>query len=146
MARESALWKRLKDAVVTLALNNLVDLQRLENAVGVGHPDVEGCIAGQQVWIELKSCLRPARETTSCRVKKRQSQTDWHRIRTSAGFRHHWFLIQVGEAHTARLYLIPGRDADLIIATESDLALLSVLGYQNPRPHEVLLRAAQGWG
>lgn len=106
-------------------MGHKVDLQRLENEIGQGHPDVEGCIDGRQVWIELKSEMRPARETTMIRPKVRDSQRDWHRIRTAAGSRCHWVLLQVGEARRASLYLVPGCYYEEITATEPDLFKLS---------------------
>lgn len=145
MARESALWKRLRDAGVALRqTGHLVDLQRLENAAGVGHPDVEGCIDGGQVWIELKSELRPVRVTTAIHPKKRESQNIWHRVRSEAGCRINWILLQVGEAHGARLYLIPGHCYDKIEATEAEIERLSVVP-PNASPSDCLLRATRGW-
>lgn len=145
MARESALWDRLKTAGKALVqVGHLVDLQRLENLVGVGHPDVEGCIDGFQVWIELKSEARPARADTVIHPKTRISQGIWHRKRAMAGCRINWILLQVGEATKARLYLVPGHCYDKIEATESEIARLSVIP-PNASPSAVLLRAVQGW-
>ena len=66
MSREVALWGRIKDTAIPALIKagHKVDLQRLENLVGVGHPDVEGCIDSQQVWIELKSEARPVMPKT----------------------------------------------------------------------------------
>jgi hypothetical protein len=117
---------------------------RIENLVDEGTPDVEGCIEGTHIWIEMKSCKRPARETTPIRPETRLSQSIWHMERTAAGSVHHWVLIQVGDAYKARLYLIPGQFYDEIIAIESRLAELSVIRYDLPVP-QVLMRAAEGW-
>jgi hypothetical protein len=145
MARESALWDRLKTAGKALRLSgHLVDIQRLENLVGVGHPDVEGCIDGAQIWIELKSEMRPARPWTTIHPKKRPSQAIWHRERSLAGCTVNWILLQVGEATSARLYLVPGWCYDKIEATEAEIASLSVVP-PNAFPSDVLLRAAAGW-
>jgi hypothetical protein len=116
----------------------------MENSAGEGGPDVEGVINGDQCWIELKSNDRPARPTTVIRSKTRESQSIWHNARTAAGSRIHWILIQVGEAHAAKLYLICGNRYDEIITTEADLAEMSVV---DPRASvaEVLLRACEGW-
>jgi hypothetical protein len=145
VALEKSLWARVRDAGKFLArADHLVDLWRLENEIGEGHPDVEGCINGAQVWIELKSEMRPARASTMIRPKVRESQSIWHRRRTKAGSKCHWVLLQVGEASAARLYLIAGCDYDEITATELDLSLLSMC-----EPHDamttVLLCAASGW-
>ena len=146
MARESALWKRIRDTAVPELLykKHKVDLQRLENAVGQGHPDVEGCIDGAQVWIELKSEDRPARLTTLIHPKTRPSQSIWHKERTKAGSRIHWVLLQVGEGRKARLYLIPGDRYDEVKATEPELEELSVLP-PTASLAGVLLRATRGW-
>jgi len=116
----------------------------LENSAGEGNPDVEGVINGDQCWIELKSNLRPKRTGTVIRSKTRESQSIWHNARTAAGSRIHWVLIQVGEAHGAKLYLIPGRDYDKIIATEADLVTMSVIAPKSEMA-SVLLRACEGW-
>lgn len=145
MARESALWVRCRTATQSLrAMRHRVDLQRLENAVGTGHPDVEGCIDGAQTWIELKSCMRPARPETCIHPKTRQSQADWHAARAKAGCRFHWVLIQVGEGHDARLYLIPGSHYEQVHVPENELELLSCVS-PKATVADVLLRSARGW-
>jgi hypothetical protein len=121
-----------------------VHLCRIENAAGAGHPDVEGVINGDQCWIELKSNARPKRASTPIRSKTRESQSIWHRERTAAGSRIHWVLIQVGHAHNAKLYLIPGARYDEVIAPEAALEGLSAV-MPNTRLAEVLLRACEGW-
>ena len=146
MALEKALWQRVRKGGVALKLlGHRVMLTRVENMVDEGTPDVEGCINSAQVWVELKSCARPARASTPVRPKSRPSQSDWHRERTAAGSHHHYVLMQVGEASQAKLYLIPGREYDHIVAPEIDLEILSVLGYTTEPMTQVLLRAAQGW-
>lgn len=145
MARESELWKRLRDAAIELrARGHLIDLQRIENDAGVGHPDTEGCVNGAQVWIELKSCSRPKRPTTPVRPEVRTSQSIWHKTRTEAGGRYHWVLIQVGEAHNARLYLIPGKDYDRVVCPEAELAAMSVIA-SDLGADQMIIRAAIGW-
>lgn len=146
MARETALWGRLRDTAIPelIKARHVVDMQRLENAVAAGHPDVEGCIDGQQIWIELKSELRPAKTATKIHPKTRESQSIWHRARAAAGSRHHWVLLQVGESRKARLYLIAGDQYDEIEATEAELELLSMVS-PTASPADVLLRAIRGW-
>jgi len=146
MARESSLWQRMKKAGKVLAEEgHKVDLQRLENAAGAGHPDVEGCIDGVQVWIELKSELRPKRPSTMIRPKCRDSQRDWHKARSEAGCRTNFVLLQVGEAYSARLYLIPGNLYTQITAIEADLDLISCINPALTTPADMLLRATLGW-
>src|ERR1035437_501130 len=104
MAKESSLWQRCRGGIVHLRkCGHVAHFCRLENSAGTGNPDVEGVINGFQCWIDLKSTLRPARESTVIRSKTQESQSIWHHERTLAGSRIHWVLIQVGEAHAARL-------------------------------------------
>jgi len=145
MARESSLWQRCKTGLKHLkACGHVVHFCRLENSAGEGNPDVEGVINGDQCWIELKSNDRPARPGTIIRSKTRESQSIWHRERTEAGSRIHWVLIQVGEAHAAKLYLIPGQNYDDILVPEAELARLSLVS-PDATLAEVLLRACEGW-
>src|ERR1035437_6155688 len=126
MAKESSLWTRCRGGITRLrGRGHVAHFCRLENSAGEGNPDVEGVINGSQCWIELKSNLRPARAGTAIRSKTRESQSIWHRERTEAGSRIHWVLIQVGEAHIAKLYLIPGESYDIIIVREETLAQMS---------------------
>ena len=146
MALEKSLWQRVKTGGKALrAAGHRVMLTRIENMVDEGTPDVEGCVNSAQIWLELKSCARPARARTPIHPKVRPSQADWHRERTAAGSRYHYVLIQVGEASQAKLYLIPGRDYAHIIVPEIDLEILSVLSYTTEPMTQVLLRAARGW-
>lgn len=145
VALESALWSRVKTGGTELRLRkHKVHLERIENGVGVGRPDVNGCIDGDTFDIELKSELRPKRATTFIRPKVRQSQAVWMHERASAGCRTVWVLIQVGEYSGARLYLIPGTKYEDIIAPESDLELMSVIDPKTPMA-DVLLRACRGF-
>lgn len=142
MARESALWDRLKSATVKLrAEGHRIDLQRLENAIAAGHPDVEGCIDGDQIWIELKSEERPKRPATPIRPKLRDSQSIWHRQRCAAGCRINWVLLQVGEAHDARLYLVPGTHYDRL----DGIVEIELEPFFVASPAEVLMKARAGW-
>ena len=140
MSKEKSLWARLARVKKDYDL----ELNRLENTAGEGTPDVEGFVEGAQIWIELKSCKRPVRPTTPIRPVKREKQGEWQTRRAAAGCRTGWILIQVGEAHKAKLYLIPGVHYAKITDTEDMLELLAVNG-PNAAPLEVLLRAARGW-
>lgn len=145
MARESSLWQRCRTGIKHLKkCGHKTHFCRVENAAGEGNPDVEGVVNGDQCWIELKSNDRPKRPTTAIRPKTRESQSIWHAERTRAGSRMHWVLMQVGEAHAAKLYLIPGSAYDHIHATEADLAASSVVSPEADMA-SVLLRACEGW-
>lgn len=144
---ESELWKNhIVPACVELRYRkHKVDLQRLENSVGVGHPDVEGCIDGEALWIELKHEDRPKRETTKIQFKTRRSQAVWHADRCDAGFRRNWVLAQVGRGHEALLYLIPGSLYERIITTEQDLSEMATTFMHLSHTADILLRAKDGW-
>lgn len=145
MARESSLWQRCRTGIKHLrTCGHAAHFCRIENAAGEGNPDVEGVINGAQCWIELKSNDRPKRASTLIKPKTRTSQSIWHRERTDAASTIHWVLIQVGEAHAAKLYLIPGTYYDEIKATEADLARLSVVDPDTDMA-SILLRACEGW-
>jgi hypothetical protein len=151
VARESALWQRLRTGRTELLHRGYkVHINRIENAVTSGLPDIEGCICapleilGGQLWVEMKSNERPKRSTTPIHPKTRESQSIWHKARTEAGCRCHWVLIQVGSGHQSSLYLIPGSHYDDIHVPESKLAELSVVS-PDASPADVLERASRGW-
>lgn len=145
MARESQLWQRTRQGGIALRkCGYQVDLARIENQAVSGHPDVEGCIDGQQIWIELKSCSRPKRATSKVRPKLRPSQDIWHLKRHRAGSRHAFVLMQVGEGADAALYLIPGKMYPHIVAPESALLAMSVISPSATLP-EILVRATEGY-
>jgi len=145
VARESALWQRMRDGCTLLRkMGHKIDATRIENEIGVGFPDVDVCIDGRPAQIELKSEDRPARANTVIRPKVRDSQRDWHRDRCRAGCRYNWVLLQVGEAAHASLYLVPGCYYEKITATEDDLLLLSLCQPKDTMV-EVLLTVKRGW-
>lgn len=147
MARESALWGRLKRAVKSFqetGANSPLHIARIDNSAGAGQPDVEGCFDGRQFWIELKSVMRPAREQTNLHPRSRESQDVWHKDRTLAGGRSHWVLIQVGEGKKAALYLIPGRHYSELKTSEGEYDLLSVCP-PSVSPIDAILRASREW-
>lgn len=148
MALEKSLWQRVRKAGQALKrIGHGVHLRRVENAVGTGDPDVNGCIDGGIFDIELKSEHRPARSATPIRPKVRADQEIWLRERVEAGCKTAFVLIQVGEAANARAYLIPGHRYSEITTTEDQLQELSIL-----TPAEacgpmtkILMRAKRGW-
>lgn len=146
MALEKALWQRVKNGNKSLReCGYAVHACRLENEAGEGNPDVDECIDGTQIWLELKSCMRPARSTTVIRPKCRLSQEIWHRERSKAGCRTNFVLIQVGENRDAVLYLIPGHRYSEIKATEADLYAMSVLTDSTASVADMLIRATEGY-
>lgn len=139
MARESQLWKNLSKARVEIGPT--LHMHRIENMLGSGIPDVEFYLGPNtltpflnkpvtgQGWFELKSSVRPARLTTPIRfkLKGREAQIEWMRARWAVGGNAFW-LLQVGEGHERRLFLIRGDMGDRLAGgvCESELALLSM--------------------
>ena len=68
---ETDIWKKLR---ATLTESHLT---RVENAISSGAPDVHGCHAGVDFWIELKMYARL--------IKFRPSQIGWMAQRLRAG-------------------------------------------------------------
>lgn len=141
MALESSLWQWLSKARVELG--DRLQMERVENLLGAGYPDVDGFLrlpthhcelatlgAGLPTAgafkLELKSSERPARESTPVRFKLRGREAQ------IAFMRRRWdlegnafFLCQVGSSSERRLYLVPGNLGDWLKAgvVESELAI-----------------------
>jgi hypothetical protein len=79
---------------------------RVENSVMEGMGDVEGCLKGDQFWIELKCEPRPADPSTRIKPRFERAQLPWLNRRTGAGGRA-FVLLQVGQGHAACRYLLP---------------------------------------
>lgn len=134
MTLERNLWSWLSGA--RRELGAALDINRVENGVMAGMPDVEGflnmpdpggklrpSIVGQ-FWLELKSKERPARGLTPIRfdLRKREAQIEWMRNRWNLGGNVFW-LLQVGSGHERVLYLARGDFGDKLKAgvTEGEL-------------------------
>ena len=107
---EQRLWDRMRAAKVAAPS---VRLERIENLVGAGTPDVIALRSGQVTWVELKSVDNfPTKATTRVLGAKGLSvaQRNWH---------YEWYaqqgrsVILVGVAH-AQIYTIPGFLADAV--------------------------------
>jgi hypothetical protein len=86
MGRESSFWSELRGAVLTAFPGT--DLQRFENRIGIGTPDVNGCAEGIEFWWELKCLDRfPARGGIVSIAHYTQEQRNWQRRRGKAGGR-----------------------------------------------------------
>lgn len=99
----SGLWRWFRSG--TRHLRPLLHMQRVENGVATGTPDVEG-FYGKQFWTELKA----VDDCGEIDVEVSTEQVVWHNLRHRAGGRS-WFLIQVGSGAKARRFLIPGSKA-----------------------------------
>jgi hypothetical protein len=120
--REQRLWDRMRTA-----LRQYVRLERVENVMSVGMPDVIACANGRVVWIENKAVeAYPKRAATPVLGKGAglsQEQMNWH-----AGWKG-WggkSLICVGVG-PRDIYVLDGIHADLINTyTQEELALRAV--------------------
>jgi hypothetical protein len=138
-SRESALWKWLAKA--KLHYKALLHMNRLENKILAGMPDVEGCLDGKQFWLELKCGTAPAREETKVNIRVEDSQVEFMQTRLVAGGAC-GFLIRVKQNNSFWTFLIHGRHAydlqrgltmiDLIELTECS---------SKPTPEEIVLAA-----
>lgn len=83
-----------------------VRLERIENAVGSGLPDVHCLRHGVTRWVELKALKQPKRANTPLFKKKtmRRDQVAWHLSYNSAGGRS--FILARDDKRV--LYLFPG--------------------------------------
>lgn len=78
MKPESALWQEMRAKF--LLPGDRAD--RIENSFGEGIPDTSLCLAGEDVWVELKAPLEPKRATTVLMTSNGnhallQSQINW---------------------------------------------------------------------
>lgn len=110
--RETALWNWLKTHLKELRGHGLKhDVQRIENAVGKGTPDVEGCIGGDTFWCELKVAYEMAGDMLRIRITADQVRRALRRVRTGG---RSWVLVRVC-GPTWRLnrhYLVAGEHAE----------------------------------
>lgn len=117
---EQRLWDRMRKHAAALAPK--LRLERVENLVGVGMPDVLAIASGRVVWLELKSVdAYPAREfsrvlgaTKGLSVAQRNWHYEWY-AHSGKSF----VVVGVG---TADVFAIPGALADSInFMTHKDL-------------------------
>lgn len=103
--RENRLWSWLSKARSTY--RHELQMDRVENSLRRGMADVNGCRLGIDFWIELKTAARPINPKTPVTTKWQSYQTPWLRARYRAGGRV-FVLVQVGQSHEARRYLLSG--------------------------------------
>ncbi len=126
-ARENRLWGWLSKHHKPHYRERL-HMHRVENSCSKGMADVEGCLDGDQFWIELKSEARPSDPNrTKIKPKFQDGQPSWLKKRVKARGRA-FVLLQVGSGHEAKRYLIPGDLAPSLAHgwLEEKLARLSV--------------------
>lgn len=114
---------------------------RVENLVGSGFPDVEGCFDGNSFYVELKGALRPARPNTPVRVKWQPGQKPWLSRRWAAGGSA-FVLLRVGIGAGISRYLFRGDQLDLVgRVPESDLIEISLVSLSATGPDIVACAA-----
>lgn len=140
--RESSLWAWLRDGLKGSGLRHHV--QRVENSVKVGTPDVEGIIeGGLPFWIELKVATvlvsRP-----QLRVETTAHQVFFAQKRWQVGG-NSWYLIRAGKHPRWEHFLVPGEHSELLHSRAVDLAWLREVSAADPRssPKELMLAAGQ---
>lgn len=88
-----------------------INLERVENVVTVGMPDIYVKYYSAECWVELKTCKLPKRETTRVLGDKglTTEQINWHHKHNVYGLRS-YILIKAGN----ELYLLPNKYAERI--------------------------------
>lgn len=93
MTLEKSLWSRFRACACSQ------HLMRVENSVGPGTPDVNGCYNGVEYWVELKQADPPKKETSILQVRHfTTEQRRWLVQRIAAGG-NAYVLIQVGREY-----------------------------------------------
>ena len=110
-------------------------IERIENVVGIGTPDINYCIEGKEGWIELKQPTEPKKDTTplfGSNHKLSQGQKNWFLRQFRAKGRGHILI-----ATDKRWILISGALADHVNEmTVSDLVENSQWSTMNPVKEE----------
>lgn len=105
---ESVLWSWFKSGLPQVG--RPYHVERIENSVGSGRPDVEGCVGGVIVNIELKVAHHIRKDGTFSLPHLTNTQAYWHHRRSEAGGIS-WFLIRAGDGAHREHYLVHGSRA-----------------------------------
>lgn len=127
MAYERNLWMWLREQAKPMLAAKRLHLCRVENSVGPGYPDVEGCLDGHNFHLELKGALRPANPKSPIGMTWQPNQKPWLKKRWSVGGSC-FALIRVGKGREIRRYMVRGDQVgELGILTEPELDELSLV-------------------
>lgn len=139
---EKNLWIWLRDGVKPQIAEGRLHICRIETITMVGYPDVEGCLDSHNFHIELKAVERPKRQGTPLRIRIQPGQVPWLKKRWKAGGACS-VLVRVGSGHSARHYLIAGREAWELLQPihESRLLELSVK-FPDTTPFQIVTAAS----
>jgi hypothetical protein len=121
--RETALWGWLKKPIASLHLPQ--HIQRIENAVARGTPDVEGCINSHAFWCELKVASAMARGRWRIRITPEQVR---FALRRHGAGGKSWVLVRAcGDTWGSnRHFLISGGDTEELLEPISDERLTAL--------------------
>ena len=120
MTEKSGVWEPLRDGTPQ------VMWMRLENLVGTGMPDVNGCLNGVEVWLELKHVA------SGFKIKFQPTQPAWILKRTLYGGR---VFVLVRKLDT--LYLYHGSQVRELV--DQGLRVQPVLRMAKPFDWDLLL-------
>lgn len=139
--RESSLWAWLRDGLKGSGLRHHV--QRVENSVKVGTPDVEGVIeGGLPFWIELKVATvlvsRP-----QLRIETTVHQVFFAQKRWEVGG-NSWYLIRAGKHPKREHFLVPGGLSEELFDRAVGLNWLRGVSAVDPSSTAVELMLAAG--
>jgi hypothetical protein len=140
--REASLWQWLKDHRKELRpLRH--DIQRIENGVGKGTPDVEGCIDAKTFWCELKIALKMKGDNFRIHITGDQVRKALRR--ENAGGRS-WVLIRIcGDTwRDNRHYLIAGKNSEELMKPISRARLEELSACQPHAAAVEILKALVG--
>lgn len=140
-AKETSLWDWLSRA--RRYYREELDIQRVENLVGSGTPDVEGFLQGRgSFWIELKALESPKSDDSNVNHQVSQDQISWLYNRWASGGKG-WILFQFGSGAAAEKFLMYGEKVLRLQSpiTYRELKLLSVT-VSTLTPEEVIYAAA----
>lgn len=113
--RETALWGWLKKHLKELKPKGFkYDVQRIENSVAKGTPDVEGIVGGKSFWCELKVAHPMASDRFRIKITVEQVRFALRRTR-AGGFS--WVLVRCCGANWRenKHYLIPGEYSEELL-------------------------------
>jgi len=133
--QEKNLWYWLRDGTRG---DPWLRMDRIENRVSSGMPDVAGCTNGREFWIELKTCARPKRPTTKLDIGLRKEQREWLFNSWTDVLRRCFILIQVGSGHGAERYLVRGSQARKVFEGLTELELSDIAFSAIDRPMDVV--------
>lgn len=108
MTTERQLWERIKEGWGKQIKLNGGRIERVENAVGAGMPDVNLCFDGTECWVELKTAPGWGKKRPTFRVYRglEPAQINWHLSQHRAGGKS-LLIAQIGK----EVFAVDGKEA-----------------------------------